>query len=403
MLSGPSLHANISSPEPLQCYHSSIARSGFISRLYQLGVYQVPCQSKKKKKKKKQAAPAAAFACMARVCILFLPVLIVISILLLWIPGIYFCEELRTAAPGTQNTASQYRSFMLLEELLPLSQSYSGVPKRICIAIADLAGPVLNGGIGTAYRSLAVALASRGIIPNILLCGSMLCAYSHEFILMNSLRFPPGHNITILFTLGRLSSPKSDRTWNEWVEYFHTIEHIQVVAIPKDNTFSSSGADSVLRAYEAFLWLRNHESDFDVLHFHDWKAPGFWVQLAKQQGLAFQNVWVVVGTHNPSTWHLMGMHDLPESPDEIDNDFAERRSVELADVVVSPSRYMLQWMESSGWILPSHSYVWPNVLILEEHQTHKHINFPVQKTAHTPSSLQLSKKVRAFFLLWQHT
>jgi glycosyltransferase involved in cell wall biosynthesis len=45
-------------------------------------------------------------------------------------------------------------------------------------------------------------------------------------------------------------------------------------------------------------------------------------------------------------------------------DFMERRSVELADVVVSPSRYMLEWMERDGWHLPKSSYVAQNLLEL---------------------------------------
>jgi hypothetical protein len=39
----------------------------------------------------------------------------------------------------------------------------------------------------------------------------------------------------------------------------------------------------------------------------------------------------------------------------------ERASVELADVVVSPSAYMLGWMERQGWRLPTESHVVPYV------------------------------------------
>ena len=40
----------------------------------------------------------------------------------------------------------------------------------------------------------------------------------------------------------------------------------------------------------------------------------------------------------------------------------ERTSVSAADIVVSPSQYLLGWMQQNGWELPEQTYVAPYVL-----------------------------------------
>ena len=43
----------------------------------------------------------------------------------------------------------------------------------------------------------------------------------------------------------------------------------------------------------------------------------------------------------------------------------ERQCVALADVVLSPSQYMLRWMQSRGWTLPAVCYVQQNIPLPE--------------------------------------
>ena len=59
----------------------------------------------------------------------------------------------------------------------------------------------------------------------------------------------------------------------------------------------------------------------------------------------------------------------------------ERVSVSAADIVVSPSQYLLNWMQQNGWELPEQTYVAPYVLpktVLSEdaapHQKRKEIH-----------------------------
>jgi GT2 family glycosyltransferase len=61
-------------------------------------------------------------------------------------------------------------------------------------------------------------------------------------------------------------------------------------------------------------------------------------------------------------WSRAGEQRLATLREDLVVDFMERRSVALADVVASPSRYMLEWMRADGWRLPETTTVAPNVL-----------------------------------------
>jgi hypothetical protein len=52
----------------------------------------------------------------------------------------------------------------------------------------------------------------------------------------------------------------------------------------------------------------------------------------------------------------------PSEVGELGQDFMEQQSVALADVVVSPSRYLLEWIEKRGWQMPSECYVQQYIL-----------------------------------------
>ncbi|MDQ7033858.1 MAG: glycosyltransferase [Anaerolineae bacterium] len=76
--------------------------------------------------------------------------------------------------------------------------------------------------------------------------------------------------------------------------------------------------------------------------------------------LRFQPKKMVIAsvTHSNSKWHRMGMRHLPDSVDEaLALDFAERYTVQHSDIVLSPSQYMLDWLQEWGWQLPQEQHV----------------------------------------------
>jgi len=211
---------------------------------------------------------------------------------------------------------------------LLIEESCEHQSARVCIATYEILGPSQNGGIGTAYFSLATTLASAG------------------------------HDVTILY----LPSERSDQTAIEhWIAHFRTLG-IRFVALPPAQR-TIKVPQCMLTARDAYTWLQKQE--FDVIHFPELQGHGYYSVLAKHQGLDFSHTTLCVGTHSPISWIREQNHEAPYSPDELEMDFMERQCVALADIVLSPSQYMLRWMQTRGWSLPAVCYVQQNIALPE--------------------------------------
>jgi glycosyltransferase involved in cell wall biosynthesis len=195
---------------------------------------------------------------------------------------------------------------------------------RVCIATYEILGPSQGGGIGTAYFSLATALAAAG------------------------------HHVTILYLSGE---PLAQDESEHWSSRFRTRGIEFMPLSPASRTIDVPNC--MLTARDAYAWLRKQQ--FDVVHFPELRGYGYYSVLAKHQGLDFDHTTLCVGTHSPISWIREQNNEAPYSPDELEMDFMERQCVALADVVVSPSQYMLRWMRARGWTLPSVCYVQQNI------------------------------------------
>jgi glycosyltransferase involved in cell wall biosynthesis/GT2 family glycosyltransferase len=206
-----------------------------------------------------------------------------------------------------------------------LPRASLGRPLRVCLATCDIVGPIKNGGIGTAYTALARALAAAG------------------------------NDVTIAYVLGAHSE-------NEPIDYYvraYAKEGIRFQPVPRPR-FEVRVKGPGQLSYHAYLWLKRQE--FDVIHFHEWMAPGYHSILARHQGLAFPNTLLVCETHSPSLWHKTHNLQFVDGFSDLTLDFMERESVRYADVVVSPSHYLLRWMLEQGWRLPERAFVEQNIL-----------------------------------------
>jgi glycosyltransferase involved in cell wall biosynthesis len=196
-------------------------------------------------------------------------------------------------------------------------------PLRVCIVTCDIVGPIRNGGIGTAYYNLALALARAG------------------------------HRVTVLYALGHYCETG---TIAQWVRRYRRLG-ITFVPLEREDV---QGHDALKVSYSVYHWLRRRT--FDVVHCHEWRGVGFYTALAKRQGLCLSSATLCVGTHSPVLWHLEGMNETADA-DALEVDFMERETVARADVLWSPSRYMLAWMRREGWRLPRRILCRPCLLL----------------------------------------
>ncbi len=199
-------------------------------------------------------------------------------------------------------------------------------PVRICVASYEVVGPTKNGGIGTAATSTAELLGAAG------------------------------HDVTLLYTG---SQALDDAGRSRWARYYEQ----RSVRFCELRDGASLEVDTPhfnqARAYEVYRWLaaRDHDAPWDVVHFPDCQGHGYYALLARRLGLAFHSGTFVVGAHSPTRWVYEANRWTMDTAHPLIDDFLERRSVELADVLVSPSAYLLGWMELRGWELPERRFV----------------------------------------------
>ncbi|WP_296819973.1 glycosyltransferase [Brevundimonas sp.] len=196
---------------------------------------------------------------------------------------------------------------------------------RVCIASPDFNGPVRNGGIGTACRALAESLAAAG------------------------------HSVTALYALGEWCE---QGTINRWITDYAEAE-IKLVPCPAPPAPIVEAPQVAQIAWRVYRWLAGQS--FDIVYFPEWSGCGYYAIQAKRMGLAFGETRLVVVTHSPTLWHLEGDQQLLTYRYFLLNDDMERACVEHADAVISPSRYMLEWMTRQGWTLPAQTFVQPNL------------------------------------------
>lgn len=203
---------------------------------------------------------------------------------------------------------------------------------RILIVTPDIDGPIRNGGIGTAFSNLAYWAKSAG------------------------------HEISISYALGHYSE---NGPIDRWITHY-TQAGVPFYPVHERNEADDPEIDARVyrrRAWAVHQWLLRRERDWDMVIFPEWMGLAFYVALSKHQGLAYQNLAIVVNTHSPESWAMEGNFSLPHSIDDVERDFMERETIRLADWIISPSQYLLEWMRSRHWEMPelSRQRVIPNI------------------------------------------
>lgn len=204
---------------------------------------------------------------------------------------------------------------------------------HVAMVCPDLIGPVRNGGIGTANSHLAFSLAESGA------------------------------RVSILLTEFGWNADCDDRWLAEYESAGICVERALVWWGKREGCRATyPNHPDVLLAHIADSWLREMQSDLAICN--DWGGHGFYALHARRSGIAHGETPVVLITHSPTLWHDLSSPSVVFSEDTIVRYLLERKSVELADALVSPSAYMLSWLTQHGFEMPNHQFVQPNVLRL---------------------------------------
>jgi len=239
--------------------------------------------------------------------------------------------------------------------------------RGVLIVCSEFAGLVPNGGIGTFYTSLANVLSSK------------------EDEEGKEERF---FNVTLVYTQGRKVHGKIHRKlhdeedddddkrrrrraedpFTQWQEYYKDRLNVNLVPLPPHRV--SGITYHAATSYAVLDWILLEQAKtnkpFDVIHFADWQGVGYYSLLHKKSGLGLKNSLLMVMTHGPLLWARKANEEKIESVEDLESHFLEMKSVELADLVVSPSEYLLDWMEEeAGWTLADNAFVQPYVLPVE--------------------------------------
>ena len=207
-----------------------------------------------------------------------------------------------------------------------VDRAYTAEPSRpsVCIVTSELIGPFQNGGVGTSMTGLAELLADDGLA------------------------------VTVLYT-GAVWKPEV--RMQPWVKHY-AARGIELVALTMDDVKTIHGPMrdiGFVTPWLVYHWLR--ERRFDVVHLNDCCGEGSLALAAKALGIAFPDSLLTLALHSPSRWVYDLNHVLPAARACAAFDYAERLSVVCADLLWSPSRYLLDWIGARGFVPPRQTWI----------------------------------------------
>lgn len=192
--------------------------------------------------------------------------------------------------------------------------------RRVTVVAHELRGFRPVGGMGTATTFLALGLAHAG------------------------------QRVEIL--LGKHDPEAIDPSWAG----IYASAGIRIRATPRDDAVEPW---QFVHAHQVAAGLRDDPPD--VVIAHDFGAPAYSALRLRQMGLGFDETLFVVFCHGPRRWiadrsSTLALGDLTAV---LGVAILEQAALSLADVVVSPSAYLLGWMRRRGWDLPERTMVIP--------------------------------------------
>ncbi len=203
--------------------------------------------------------------------------------------------------------------------------------EKICVVTDELTGPDYNGGIGTACHGLATALAAAGFAVDVLytrVANGVVNCHRGSF----------ESQVERFALLGiRLLAIAHQGAWNDFPgKSFAAMNHLQ-------------------------------SESYDLVFFNETHGSAFYPLLSRRSGnprLARTRFCTVI--HSATQW-IADINGEPVSGvPSIRLMEMERRSVELSDVVFSPSSYLIEKYKSYGWAFPADTRVQRYILPIHQ-------------------------------------
>lgn len=219
---------------------------------------------------------------------------------------------------------------------LPEERNLSGHSERlrVCLITTEFHGLFKNGGIGTANTGLALALAGAGF------------------------------DVTVAFADADESGPRiREGNFPDLQEKYKRLG-ITLDYVPVSPSMHRAFDDPRSASYCVYLYLK--QRSFDVVYFNDCGGHGFYALQAKHTGV-FPNAPIMyVVAHGPHEWvlELNSLRYWNRTP--IITAYLERRCIALADALISPSKYLVDWMIAHHWVMPARVYVIQNIVRLPD-------------------------------------
>ena len=189
---------------------------------------------------------------------------------------------------------------------------------RVCFVVTELLGLVRNGGIATATTHAALVLSQHGYDVDLFYCGMQE-------------RMEPGlgRSLPACRRHGALARPHPDGPSAVRGGQLSPVPPAEGVVVRRDRLPGLAGPGLLLDGRQASRTrVRRSTRLIHICH-----GPNEWLREANRQ--------LVLDGHELGYAHM------------------ERRSAELADAIVGPSRHLIDWMAGAGWKLAEQQSVIP--------------------------------------------
>eukprot|EP00276_Gloeochaete_wittrockiana_P006597 CAMPEP_0184650424 /NCGR_PEP_ID=MMETSP0308-20130426/7949_1 /TAXON_ID=38269 /ORGANISM="Gloeochaete witrockiana, Strain SAG 46.84" /LENGTH=686 /DNA_ID=CAMNT_0027083933 /DNA_START=561 /DNA_END=2621 /DNA_ORIENTATION=+ len=163
------------------------------------------------------------------------------------------------------------------------------------------------------------------------------------------------YNVTVLWVYPKNVAPLDPLVVEEYELKHITLVSLEHSALEYDAPWHRSVS------YQVYLHLKDAQPPYHIAHFHAWRGIAHYSVLARWEGLAVHSTVICIALHATTMWRTMSNLAGPTA-DDLEFDYMERVSLERADVVWSPSQYLIDWVsspEGSGWTLPAYTFRMP--------------------------------------------